>query len=131
MKKKPLKKALFLKVSFLLFLIFLFRSFKKFTCIIKFDVLPKICYSNAYWMTRHIRRQKQLWKWPPWQLMIHRQWFGLYFCAEGLIKHLNSAMNREFHTSLQLKKSLTSFTKKFSMLPTYFRHGATFSLGLI
>ena len=50
---------------------------------------------------------------------IEEQKIGQYFCAEGLIKDLNSGKGRQFHNLLQLQISANSLTKNFSVLPTY------------
>ena len=49
---------------------------------------------------------------------IEEQKIGQYFCAEGLIKDLNSGKGRQFHNLLQLRISANSLTKNFSVLPT-------------
>ena len=43
---------------------------------------------------------------------IEEQKIGQYFCAEVLIKDLNSGKARQFHNLLQLQISANSFTKK-------------------
>ena len=49
---------------------------------------------------------------------IEEQKIGQYFCAEGLIKDLNSGKGRQFHNLLQLQISANSLENNFSLLPT-------------